>query len=102
MGMEMSKDGDVLTVAAGSKVIFLDANRFEKLKEVNIPSPTYTASLHMDKEIFVCGGEDLKLYKFDYQTGIELRTSKVTLVQFTVLDSLQMESCMPVVVRMEL
>jgi len=75
-GMEMSKDGDILTVAAGNKVIFLDAHRFEKLKEVNIPSPTYTASLHMDKEIFVCGGEDLKLYKFDYQTGIEIENFK--------------------------
>ena len=50
--------------------------RFEKIKEVNIPCPTYTASLHQDKEIFVCGGEDLKLYKFDYQTGIEIENFK--------------------------
>jgi len=75
-GMEMTKDGEILTVAAGSKVIFLDAVRFEKIKEVNIPCPTYTASLHQDKEIFVCGGEDLKLYKFDYQTGIEIENFK--------------------------
>ena len=50
--------------------------RFEKLKEVSIPCPTYTASLHMDQEIFVCGGEDLKLYKFDFQTGIEIENFK--------------------------
>ena len=43
---------------------------------MNIPCPTYTASLHQDKEIFVCGGEDLKLYKFDYQTGIEIENFK--------------------------
>merc|ERR1711983_541923 len=29
-----------------------------------------------DREIFVCGGEDLKLYKFDYQTGIEIENFK--------------------------
>lgn len=75
-GMEMSKDGEILTVAAGNKVIFLDATKFDKLKEVSVPSPTYTASLHQDKEIFVCGGEDLKLYKFDYQTGIEIENFK--------------------------
>merc|ERR1712228_566128 len=72
----MTKDGEILTLAAGNKVIFLDAVRFEKIKEVNIPCPTYTASLHQDKEIFVCGGEDLKLYKFDYQTGIEIENFK--------------------------
>jgi len=75
-GMEMTRDGEILTLAAGNKVIFLDAVRFEKLKEVSIPCPTYTASLHQDKEIFVCGGEDLKLYKFDYQTGIEIENFK--------------------------
>merc|ERR1712141_742865 len=75
-GLELSKEGDIITLAAGHKVIFLDANRFEKIKEVCIPSPTYTASLHQDREIFVCGGEDLKLYKFDYQTGLEIENFK--------------------------
>merc|ERR1712066_718531 len=75
-GMEMTKDGEILTLAAGNKVIFLDAVRFEKIKEVCIPSPTYTASLHQDREIFVCGGEDLKLYKFDFQTGLEIENFK--------------------------
>jgi hypothetical protein len=31
-----------------------------------------SASLHPDKTIFVCGGEDLKMYKFDYTTGTEI------------------------------
>merc|ERR1712232_281173 len=75
-GLELSKEGDIITLAAGHKVIFLDANRFEKIKEVNIPSPTYTASLHQDRDIFVCGGEDLKLYKFDFQTGLEIENFK--------------------------
>jgi len=75
-GLELSREGDIITLAAGNKVIFLDAHRFEKLKEVDIPSPTYTASLHQDREIFVCGGEDLKLYKFDFQTGLEIENFK--------------------------
>merc|ERR1711990_746120 len=75
-GLELSKEGDIITLAAGHKVIFLDANRFEKIKEVNIPSPIYTASLHQDRDIFVCGGEDLKLYKFDFQTGLEIENFK--------------------------
>ena len=23
-------------------------------------------------QVFICGGEDLKLYKFDYETGMEI------------------------------
>ena len=30
-GMEMTRDGEILTLAAGNKVIFLDIVRFEKL-----------------------------------------------------------------------
>lgn len=75
-GCELSKDGEILTVATGSKVVFLDAHKLEKLKEVAVPSPVYTASLNNQKDIFVCGGEDLKLYKYDYQTGIEIDNFK--------------------------
>jgi len=32
----------------------------------------YSASLLKEKGVFVCGGEDLKLYKFDYDTGKEI------------------------------
>ena len=44
----------------------------EKLKEVSIPSPVYSASLIKDNSMFVCGGEDLKLYKYNYELGIEI------------------------------
>lgn len=74
--MELTKDGEILTLAAGNKVIFLRADTLDKIKEVSIPCPTYTASLLLDQEIFVCGGEDLKLYKFDYATGIEIENFK--------------------------
>lgn len=37
-----------------------------------MPTQVNSASLHPDKTIFVCGGEDLKMYKFDYTTGTEI------------------------------
>lgn len=43
-----------------------------KLREVKVPTQVYSASLHPDCSIFVCGGEDLKVYKFDYTTGTEI------------------------------
>ena len=75
-GIELSTGGELLTVAAGSKVQFLDASTFEKVKEVTVACPVYSASLNKAQDIFVCGGEDLKLYKFDYQTGIEIDNFK--------------------------
>jgi len=75
-GMELSTDGDTLTVATGSKVVFFDGKELTKQKEVSVPCPVYSASLNFDKDIFVCGGEDLKLYKYDYSTGIEIENFK--------------------------
>jgi len=37
-----------------------------------VPTQVNSASLHPDCTIFVCGGEDFKMYKFDYNTGAEL------------------------------
>ena len=57
-------------------MIFYEAGTFEKMKEVSVSCPVYSASLNKAQDIFVCGGEDLKLYKFDYQTGIEIDNFK--------------------------
>jgi len=35
-----------------------------------------TACLHKDLKTFVAGGEDLKMYKYDYETGEELEAHK--------------------------
>lgn len=48
------------------------AFRLTKIKEWKVPTVVYSASLHPDKEVFVCGGDDLRMYKFDYNTGAEL------------------------------
>ena len=42
------------------------------MKEVKIPCAVYSASLLKENKIFVCGGEDLKLYKYNYETGEEI------------------------------
>jgi serine-threonine kinase receptor-associated protein len=44
----------------------------EKIGEVTVPTNCYSASLHPDKKVFVCGGEDLNVYKFDFASGEEI------------------------------
>lgn len=39
---------------------------------MKIPTNVYSASLHPNKSVFVCGGEDLIMYKYDYISGLEL------------------------------
>lgn len=52
------------------------------IKTVEAPAPINSASLHPEKDFFVAGGEDFKLYKFDYSTKEEL--GEQTLVYYTV------------------
>lgn len=42
------------------------------IKEFKVPTQVHSASLKPDQSIFVCGGEDFKIYKYDYATGEEL------------------------------
>uniref|UniRef100_A0A069DYQ4 Serine-threonine kinase receptor-associated protein n=1 Tax=Panstrongylus megistus TaxID=65343 RepID=A0A069DYQ4_9HEMI len=74
--VEVSQDGQILTVTAGSTVSFWQAETLTKIKEWKVPTVVYSASLHPDKEVFVCGGDDLRMYKFDYNTGAELESFK--------------------------
>ncbi|XP_017786885.1 PREDICTED: serine-threonine kinase receptor-associated protein [Nicrophorus vespilloides] len=75
-GIEVSKDGTVITVSHAKNVTFLDADTLGKIKEYPVPSIVNSASLHPDKSIFVAGGDDLKVYKFDYATGTEIESFK--------------------------
>ncbi|KAL1498016.1 hypothetical protein ABEB36_008879 [Hypothenemus hampei] len=74
--LEVSKDGSVLTVAYSNKVAFFDSTTLNKIKEYTIPSAVNSASLHPAKSIFVAGGDDLKVYKYDYETGTEIESFK--------------------------
>lgn len=74
--IELSSDNTTFTIPQGNLVAFYDAKNLEKKKEFEIPSPINTASLHPDNHSFICGGEDFKMYKFDYSTGIEIESFK--------------------------
>lgn len=71
-GLELSKDQDILTVAHGQSVSFYNAETFDKINEFPVPTTVYTASLLHGRRIFVCGGDDFKLYKYNYDTGAEI------------------------------
>lgn len=75
-GIELSADGSILTVAHGNRVTFFNAETYAKIREVEVPCPVYSASLLPEKNIFVCGGEDFKLYKYNYETGNEIENFK--------------------------
>lgn len=74
--IELSRDGTTLIVAYGSRVAFYQADTFELLKEFQMSCQVNSASLHCDKEVFVCGGEDFKMYKCDAKTGQEIESFK--------------------------
>lgn len=42
------------------------------VKEFEVPTQVHSASMKSDQTIFVCGGEDFKIYKYDFDTGVEL------------------------------
>jgi hypothetical protein len=44
----------------------------EKINEFKVPTQVNSTSLHPNSSIFVCGGDDFKMYKFDYKTGQEI------------------------------
>jgi len=74
--LELSKDGKILVITHGNCTSFWNADRYEKIQEYTAPTQINSASLHVSKNVFVCGGEDFKMYKFDYKTGEELESFK--------------------------
>lgn len=88
-----------------------------------MPTKAYSASLHPNKSCFVIGGEDFKIYKFDYDDGKELgmcgfwgcfwlkavnivivfqNLTRDILVQFIVCVIVPMERFIALVLKMEL
>ncbi|XP_053990566.1 serine-threonine kinase receptor-associated protein isoform X2 [Hylaeus anthracinus] len=74
--MELSKDGTIITTTHSNIVTFWNSKDLTKIREYVVPTQMNSASLHPDCSIFVCGGEDLKMYKFDYSTGTEIESFK--------------------------
>lgn len=74
--MVLSKDGSILVVTYAKTISFWDAERMEEIKSFEAPTSIFSASLHPSKSCFVAGGDDFKLYKFDYESGKELESYK--------------------------
>ncbi|CAK8683995.1 serine-threonine kinase receptor-associated protein-like [Clavelina lepadiformis] len=74
--VELSLDGKILLVTHNKDISIYDASTFEKMREFSIPTQVYSASLHPEKKFIVAGGEDFKLYKFDFETLEELDSCK--------------------------
>lgn len=74
--IEMSQDGTTLAVPCGKKALFFNTSSLEQTLEFDIPTQISSVSVHPERSVFVCGGEDFKMYKYDYNTGIELESFK--------------------------
>ncbi|CDQ64442.1 serine-threonine kinase receptor-associated protein [Oncorhynchus nerka] len=74
--MEYIPDGEVLVITYGKTIAFYNALSLDMIKTVDAPASIHSASLHPDKDFFVAGGDDFKLYKFDYGTKEELESYK--------------------------
>ncbi|TYZ58660.1 hypothetical protein PybrP1_003806 [[Pythium] brassicae (nom. inval.)] len=80
MDMEASRNGSVLTIAAGKKVYFFDvANDFALLHAFEMPisfAEEGGASLHPSADKFIAGGSDTWVRVFDAQSGEMLECHK--------------------------
>lgn len=74
--LELSRDGAILTVAHGTNVAFYSTDTMRAMRSYCVPTKCLSASLAPGRAAFVCGGEDLKVYKFDYNSGNEIECNK--------------------------
>ncbi|KAL7640370.1 UNVERIFIED_CONTAM: hypothetical protein RMT77_008643 [Armadillidium vulgare] len=74
--IELASNGQVLTVSYGNKVGFCNPETLEETRSVTIGSAIYSASLHPNQSVFICGGEDFIMYKMDYSTLTEIESFK--------------------------
>lgn len=76
---DLEISGNVLSVAAGTKVFFYDLTSKNLLKSFKMPihfREEGGCSLHPDGTKFIAGGSDLWVRVFDYETGNELACLK--------------------------
>ncbi|NP_001279558.1 serine-threonine kinase receptor-associated protein [Callorhinchus milii] len=74
--MEYIPKGEMLILTHGKTIAFYNALSLELIKSFDAPASINSASLHPEKDCFVAGGDDFKLYKFDYNTGEDLESYK--------------------------
>jgi len=76
MDVEVSADGQTLTVTHGQSVSFRNINSLDEFKCYSAPTQLFSASLHPSQSVFVCGGDDFQMYKYDFETGAEIEATK--------------------------
>jgi serine-threonine kinase receptor-associated protein len=74
--IEISRDGQILILSHGRLVELYDANDLTKLNSFTIPEPVSAVSIHPDRSVFVCAGDNFTLYKYSIATGVELENVK--------------------------
>ncbi|KAB1254440.1 Serine-threonine kinase receptor-associated protein [Camelus dromedarius] len=70
-----SEVDELMSKAAYEKYIN-SVEDLDPIKSFEAPATINSASLHPEKEFLVAGGEDFKLYKYDYNSGEELESYK--------------------------
>ena len=70
--IELSEDGELLILAQGNLVQLFDTKELNMLQSFNIPAAVSAVSIHPNKSVFVCGGDNFTLYKYSIQNGTEL------------------------------
>ncbi|KAH9361502.1 hypothetical protein HPB48_013186 [Haemaphysalis longicornis] len=66
----------MLLVTHGLHSVGTLALRGSRRREFKIPSQVTLTSLIAGTSAFVCGDEDFKMYKFEFETGTELESFK--------------------------
>lgn len=69
--LELSNDKKTILVANNRTVSIYDAERLEKIRDFSLHTQVYSASLHPKRHCIVAGGDDCKLYKYDFDTLTE-------------------------------
>jgi len=74
--IEVNTVNRTLSICYGTMVAFWNLDNLTQIKEIVMPTQIHSASLKPDKSMYVAGGEDFKIYKYDYDTGAELEAFK--------------------------
>lgn len=75
-GFEVSRNGRTLSIACGRQARFYSIPQMSCVKFFDMSCPIYSVSLCPRDASFVCGGDDFKIYRFNYETGNEIDSYK--------------------------
>lgn len=74
--VQLSKCGTMLTIPKGKDVGFWDVSRRAQVHTLTSEAKINSAALSPDMKTVVCGGDDFKMFKYDYNTCLEIESVK--------------------------